>query len=106
MIIDILSWICLVAGGLLGMIGAIGMLRFPDFYSRQHAAGVSDVLCAMFILLGLGLQAGFGLTLIKLAFIFIFLFVTSPAASHAAANAAMHTGLKPLLDDDGRRNAS
>lgn len=96
-IIDILSWACLLSGGLLGVIGGIGIHRFPDFYSRLHAAGTTDTLCAMLILLGLGLQAGISLAAFKLLLIFIFLFFTSPTASHALANAAMHGGLKPLL---------
>jgi multicomponent Na+:H+ antiporter subunit G len=98
MIIDILSWICLLGGGLLGVAGGIGIHRFPDLYSRQHAAGITDTLCAMLILLGLGLQAGISLAAFKLAFIFMFLFFTSPTASHALANAAMHSGLKPKPD--------
>jgi len=98
MIIDILSWICLLSGGLLGVVGGIGIHRFSDFYSRQHAVGITDTLCAMLILLGLGLQAGMSLAAFKLALIFIFLFLTSPTASHALANAAMHGGLKPKLD--------
>ncbi|MEN8170542.1 MAG: monovalent cation/H(+) antiporter subunit G [Pseudomonadota bacterium] len=98
MIIDILSWLSLVSGGLVGVIGAIGMHRFPDFYSRQHAAGITDTLCAMLILLGLALQAGLSLAAFKLALIFLFLFFTSPTASHVLANAAMHGGLKPKLD--------
>lgn len=105
MIIDILSWICLLSGGLLGIVGGIGIHRFPDFYSRQHAAGITDTLCAMLILLGLGLQAGMSLAAFKLALIFIFLFFTSPTASHALANAAMHGGLIPKLDsatDEGK----
>ncbi len=97
MIIDILSWILLVAGGLLGIIGGIGIHRFPDFYSRLHAAGTTDTLCAILILLGLGLQAGFSLEAFKLFLIFVFLFFTSPTASHALASAAMHGGLKPKL---------
>ena len=98
MIIEILSWICLVAGGLTGIVGAVGMHRFPDFYSRQHAAGITDTLCAMLILLGLGLQAGLSFATFKLLLIFIFLFFTSPTASHVLANAAMHGGLKPKLN--------
>ncbi len=98
MIIDILSWICLFSGGVLGIIGGIGIHRFPDFYSRLHAAGITDTLCAMLILLGLGLQAGLSLAAFKLALIFIFLFFTSPTASHALANAALHSGLKPRVD--------
>ncbi len=98
MIIDILSWSCLLGGGLLGVVGGIGIHRFPDFYSRQHATGITDTLCAMLILLGLGLQAGMSFATFKLALIFMFLFLTSPTASHALANAAMHGGLKPKLD--------
>lgn len=98
MILDILSWIFLLGGGLLGVIGALGIHRFPDFYSRQHAVGITDTLCAMLILLGLGLQAEESLAVLKLVLIFMFLFFTSPTASHALANAAMHGGLKPKLD--------
>ncbi|MCF6199446.1 MAG: monovalent cation/H(+) antiporter subunit G [Hyphomicrobiaceae bacterium] len=98
MIIDALSWICLLAGGLVGIIGAVGIHRFPDFYSRQHATGITDTLCAMLILFGLGLQAGMSLAAFKIAMIFLFLFLTSPTATHALANAAMHSGLRPKLD--------
>lgn len=97
MFIDILSWFCLLGGGLLGVVGGIGIHRFPEFYSRLHAAGITDTLCAMLILFGLVLQAGISLAAFKLVLIFIFLFFTSPTASHALANAAMHSGLKPKL---------
>ncbi|MGB5440370.1 MAG: monovalent cation/H(+) antiporter subunit G [Gammaproteobacteria bacterium] len=100
MIIDILSWICLLTGGALGIVGGIGIHRFPEFYSRLHAAGITDTLCAMLILLGLGLQAGLSLAAFKLTLIFVFLFFTSPTASHALANAALHSGLQPGLDSD------
>jgi len=99
-IIDILSWIFLLAGGALGIVGGIGIYRFPDFYSRLHAAGITDTLCAMLILLGLGLQAGWSIAAFKLALIFVFLFFTSPTASHALANAALYSGLKPKLNSD------
>ncbi len=98
MIVDALSWICLVAGGLVGVVGAVGIHRFPDFYSRQHATGTTDTLCAILILLGLGLQAGISLAAFKIALIFLFLILTSPTATHALANAAMHGGLKPKTD--------
>ena len=100
MIIDILSWICLLSGGALGIAGGIGIHRFPDFYSRLHAVGITDTLCAILILLGLGLQAGWSLTAFKLALIFVFLFFTSPTATHALANAALHSGLQPRTDND------
>ena len=98
MIIDVISWIFLLIGGMLGVIGGIGIHRFPDFYTRLHAAGTTDTLCALMILLGLGLQAGFSLDTFKIFLIFAFLFFTSPTASHAVANAATRSGLKPKLD--------
>jgi len=99
-IIDIASWILLLAGGGLGIVGGIGIHRFPDFYSRLHATGITDTLCAMLILLGLGLQAGWSIAAFKLALIFMFLFFTTPTASHALANAAAHSGLKPKLSSN------
>lgn len=100
MIADILSWACLLLGGLLGVIGGIGIHRFPDFYSRLHAVGTTDTLCAVLIILGLALQAGAGLDAFKLLLIFLFLFFTSPTASHALAKAALRSGLKPKVAED------
>jgi len=97
MILEILSWGCLVLGSLLGVIGGIGMHRFPDFYTRLHAAGTTDTLSAALILLGLAFQAGISLVTLKLFLIFAFIFFTSPTASHSLANAAMLGGLKPWV---------
>ena len=99
MIFEVLSWICLISGGILGIIGGIGIHLFPDFYSRQHATGITDTLCAFLILLGLGFQAGISLAAFKLALVFLLLVLTSPTASHALAHAAMHSGLKPFTAD-------
>ncbi|MEW8205290.1 MAG: monovalent cation/H(+) antiporter subunit G [Candidatus Thiodiazotropha taylori] len=98
MIIDILSSILLLVGAALGIVGGIGIHRFPDFYTRLHAIGITDTLSALMILLGLALQAGWSIAAFKLAMIFVFLFFTSPTASHALAYAAQHSGLKPKLD--------
>ena len=106
MIIDLLSWIALVSGGLLGIIGGIGIHRFPDFFTRLHAAGITDTLCAALILVGLGLQSGISLVSFKLALVFIFLWFTSPTSSHALANAALHGGLRPQLDENKDVTAS
>lgn len=99
MITETLSWICLGLGSLVGIIGAIGIHRFPDFYTRLHAAGITDTLCSALFLLGLLFQAGLTLASFKLFLIFAFLFFTSPTASHSLANAAMHGGLKPKLGE-------
>ena len=100
MIFEVLSWIFLIAGGIVGVIGGIGMHRFPDFYTRTHAAGITDTLTAALFLLGLGFQAGLTLASFKLFLIFVFIFFTSPTASHSLVNAAMLGGLKPWVRGD------
>lgn len=97
MALDVLSWICLVAGGLFCIIGTFGLVRMPDFYTRMHAAGITDTAGAGLILLGLMLQAGFTLIMVKLLMIGLLLFFASPTATHALAKAALARGLKPLL---------
>ncbi len=87
-------------GSLLVLTGALGMLRLPDFYTRMHAAGITDTLGADLILLGLMVQAGFSLVTVKLLLIGAFLFFTSPTSTHAIANAAFTSGLKPQAADE------
>lgn len=99
LIIEITSWIFIVTGAFLGIAGGIGIHRFPDFYSRLHAAGITDTMCAACFLIGLGMQTGFSIYSLKLMLIFIFLLFSSPTATHALADAASLSGLKPQLDD-------
>jgi multicomponent Na+:H+ antiporter subunit G len=94
-LIDAVSWALLMAGAFLVLVGALGLVRMPDFYTRLHPAGVTDTLGADLILLGLMVQAGFSLVTIKLILIGAFLFFTSPTSTHAIANAALVAGLKP-----------
>jgi multicomponent Na+:H+ antiporter subunit G len=98
--IDIASWVLLVAGGVFCVVGGIGLLRMPDFYTRVHAASVTDTLGVGFMLLGLMLQAGLTLITVKLLIIGLLIFFTSPAATHALAKAALGRGLEPLLDKE------
>ena len=71
----------IIAGGAFCLIGAVGILRMPDFYTRVHAASVTDVVGSFAILLGLALQAGASLVTVKLLFIAALIFFTSPAAT-------------------------
>ena len=98
--IDGLSWLCLAAGGGFCMVGAAGLVRMPDFYTRTHAASVIETLGAGLILLGLLLQAGLTLVAVKLLIIGMLIFFASPTATHALARAAMVRGEKPLLAAD------
>ncbi len=103
-LLDAASWILLVTGGLFCIVGGIGLIRMPDFYTRMHAASVTETLGAGLILLGLLLQAGFTLNAAKLLMIGLLIFFASPTAGHALARAAMLRGLKPRLADE--ENAS
>jgi multicomponent Na+:H+ antiporter subunit G len=95
-VLDVASWVLLVAGSLFVITGGIGLLRLPDFYTRIHAAGITDTMGSWLILLGLCLQAGLTLVTVKLVILLFFLVATSPLASHAVAKAAFLRGLDPL----------
>ncbi len=104
--VDILSWVLLLTGGGFCIIGMIGLVRMPDFYTRMHAASVMDTLGAGLMIAGMMLQAGFTLISAKLLVIFVLLLFTGPVVTHALARAALHRGLKPMLDSDGESGQS
>ncbi|NND68373.1 MAG: monovalent cation/H(+) antiporter subunit G [Halioglobus sp.] len=93
-----LSWLSevfLLLGSFLLITGAIGFLRFRDFYARIHACGLTESLATSLILIGLMLQADGALPLFKLLMILLFLLFSSPTASHALAKAAWTAGVRP-----------
>ena len=89
----------LLIGSFLCISGGIGILKFPDFYSRMHAVGVTETLATAMILIGLMLQIPDALVVIKLMLILLLTLFISPTASHALAKAAMQNNLKPKLDN-------
>ena len=92
---DILSWLLIVPGAAFCVIGALGLVRLPEFYSRMHGAGITDTLGASLVLLGLMLEPAHWNVTVKLAAILFFLLVTSPTAAHALIHAAHSDGLDP-----------
>ena len=100
---DLASWLLLLAGSGFVLIGGVGVLRMPDFFTRLHAAGITDTLGAVLILFGLMIQGGLTLITVKLILILILLMFTSPTASHALAKAALTDGLKPLLSSSAAK---
>ncbi len=94
--------ICLFIGSFLLLTGALGFLRFRDFYARIHACGITETLATGFILLGLFLHSDAVLPQIKLVMILLFVLFSSPTASHALAKAAWNAGVRPR-DSDGVR---
>lgn len=91
------SMLAILVGVFFVLAGTIGVLRLPDFFTRIHAAGMTDTLGAELIIVGLMLQSGFTQMSLKLFLVAILLLITSPTATHAVANAAYHAGLEPLL---------
>ncbi len=104
-IADILSWVCIATGSLALLTGGIGVLRLPDVYTRMHAAGITDTMGAGLFILGMILQSGDWLIVVKLLLILVFLFFTSPTSTFALAHAALTSGVKPRLAEAGDEDA-
>ena len=101
-LIEALSWILILCGSALVVIGALGLVRMPDVYTRMHAASLIDTPGAGLLLAGFMLQAGFSLVTLKLLFLLGLFFYISPVITHALAQAALHENVKPLLTGDRR----
>jgi multicomponent Na+:H+ antiporter subunit G len=99
-----------VSMGIVGLIfflgTAVGVVRFPDFYTRMHAAGKGDTLSTMLMLTGFGLvmmedfSANSWLLLLKILGIVLFIFITTPTSSHALMRAAFEDDEMPLGEED------
>ena len=92
-----LSSLSLLIGCFLCISGGVGILRFPDFYTRMHAVGVTDTLTAAMILIGLMFLSPDSLVTVKLIMVLLLTLFISPTASHALAKAASRNGLIPLV---------
>ncbi len=90
---DLISWVCLVAGSAFCVIGGVGLLRLPNFWTRTHAAGITDTMGVGLILVGLMFQAGLTLISVKLIMILAFLYLAGPTAGHAIFRAAHAYGV-------------
>ncbi len=99
----IIIGILLFFGCFLIFVASVGIVRFPDFYSRLHPAGKTDSLGQALILVSLMLYEGFTLATIKLIIIVLFIFIVNPTATHALANAAQAGGVVPWRKGEKRR---
>jgi multicomponent Na+:H+ antiporter subunit G len=102
LVLDIVSWGLIALGSFFIVVGAFGMMRMPELFTRMHAGSVTDTLGAGFLILGMILQAGFSLAALKLLFILGLFFFTGPVVTHALAQAALHENITPLLAEDRR----
>lgn len=104
--LEIISSVLLALGAFFSLTGAVGLFKFPDFFTRVHAASVTDSIATILIVLGLILRTEFDLVAVKLLFILIFMLLTSPTAAHALAKSARHGGLLTLAETRGAKKES
>ena len=95
----ILATALLVLGLLFILLGVVGILRLPDFYTRLHAMGKCDTVGVTLVLAGLAVFIGASLTTVKLLLIAAFIVVANPTATHALGRAAIQSGLRPWTRD-------
>ena len=95
----------LVSGLFFFFAGAVGILRFPDFYSRLHPAGKLDTMGLFTTMMAMALWVvhewtlGAILTALKILLIVAFVFITSPTATHAIVDVGVRAGLLPWIKD-------
>ena len=89
--------------------GAVGILRFPDFYSRLHPAGKLDTLGSLLAMTAFAIfnlnhfSMGALLTSLKILRIVVFIFLASPTATHGIVDAGVRAGLAPWTKGEKRR---
>jgi len=93
--------VLILAGLVFFFATTVGLLRFPDFYSRMHAAGKGDTLSSLLMLLPLALYNFHEINManllvaLKILLIGVFIFMASPTATHAIIDAGYEAGIKP-----------
>ena len=100
---EILAVIFLGFGTFFMLIGSIGLIRLPDFYSRAHATGKVDTLAILLIITGLVIYEGLTINSAKLVIIFIFVAVTNPTATNALTRAAFRFRLRPWFRKEAEK---
>jgi len=92
---------CFFALGIFFMLfGVLGMLRFPDLYTRLHPAGKAGTAGIISLFIGLIFYCGFSLFSLRIILITLFMVITSPVASHAIARGAIQSKIKPWESQD------
>ncbi|MHC1611034.1 MAG: monovalent cation/H(+) antiporter subunit G [Candidatus Methanospirareceae archaeon] len=101
--IDIIATAFMAGGAFFMITGAVGLLRFPDFYTRLHATGKCDTLGEVLVIVGCMIYEGWSFLTLKLIFLSLFIFIANPVGTHAIMKAAYVTGVKPWKKGEARR---
>ena len=100
---DLIGSLLIIFGCAFLFVGRIGLFRLRDVFERMHGASLIDTMGIGLIFIGLMFFAGFNLITLKLLIILGFVLFTSPTATHALAHAALHSGVKPNIDQSGQK---
>ena len=100
----IVAIILMVGGAFFLVVSCIGLIRLPDFYTRNHAVGKAETLGTILTLLGLIIYSGLEITSLKVLLILLFVGIANPTATHALLKAALSSGLEPWTRE-GKQNS-
>ena len=92
---SVVGSILVIVGAALSALGALGILRFPDVYTRLHAASKAGAPGVGLILLGCGVASADPFTIVRGVVGLVFLMLVAPVAAHLLARAAVRNGIKP-----------
>ncbi|MEL6287901.1 MAG: monovalent cation/H(+) antiporter subunit G [Pseudomonadota bacterium] len=101
-VLDLVAGVLILSGSAIALIGALGLIRMPDVFTRMHAAGMVDTLGATLLLAGMAIVAGWSLVTLKLLVLWLLFIFTSPVIGHALARAALYAGVRPILHDEAQ----
>jgi multicomponent Na+:H+ antiporter subunit G len=93
---DTVGWLLITLGLVFFVAGTIGLLRFPDLYTRLHALTKADNLGLGLVVGGLALHADSLLVVLKLLFIWLLVMLASASVSHLIARTARAAGIRPV----------
>ena len=96
---DLVAMFFILGGCFFFFTSVIGLLRFPDMFTRMHATGKCDTLAVLLIMGGLIIHHGINLDSFKLLLMVIFIYIANPTATHALSRAAFRLGIKPWTKD-------
>jgi len=95
LVLDIISIALLLAGTTFFIVGTVGVLRFPDLFTRLHALTKADNLGLGLVVFALGLQAASITAALKLVLIWLLVLLASSSTSYLMARAALRNGIRP-----------
>jgi multicomponent Na+:H+ antiporter subunit G len=93
--IHIVTIIVMFVGVAFCGLAALGMLRFPDVYTRMHAASKAGPLGAGLVLLAAGIESADAMVIIRCFVGLFFLVITAPLSAHLLSRAALRAGIAP-----------